>query len=273
VLAGAALSHYADFGHSLIYTVKTVALAQRLGPRTYEPLLLMLARSLIYATREDLLPEFRDYSEHLAHWGAARHDAPPLTASALRGKAPRAAMAIVAAWGSQHPPAAIFPVLVEASAWTLLHVDPHKLTCIDARLADNVGWLDFTHALTFADAASVTVDLRPVLWPAVLLQLACFVGRNAGYVDAGLDVQCFAVVDIRAFLLRETKALFDHGRERFIISVHLLKTLLAGERLMALLPTVAPAIAAALNRFLHAPMKGRHALRTARQMQELVAEE
>jgi len=272
-LAVAALSHYADFGHSLIYTIKTIDLAERVGAETHEALLLMLARSLIYATREDLLPEFRDYRGHLAEWGRGCGDAPRMEPQALRGKAPRGAMATIAAWGALHPPAAIFPVLVEASAWTLLHVDQRKLTCTDAKLADNIGWLDFTHALTFADAAHMAVALRPDLWPAVLLQLACFLGRNAGYVDPALDVQRFEVADAQVFLAQETAALFDHGRERFIISVHLLKTLMAGKRLMAALPGVAPAIAAALNRFLHAPMKGRHTLRTARQMRELVAEE
>jgi hypothetical protein len=267
------LSHYADFGHSLIYTIKTIELAERLGSQTHEALLLMLARSLIYATREDLLPEFRDYREHLAEWGRNDDDAPRLEAQALRGKAPRSAMATVAAWGARHPPEAIFPVLVEASAWTLLHVDQSKLTCTDAKLADNIGWLDFTHALTFADAARMAANLRSDLWPAILLQLACFIGRNAGYVDPAMDVQRFEVADTKAFLTKETEALFDHGRERFIISVHLLKTLLAGGRLMTELPGTAPEIAAALNRFLHAPMKGRHTLRTARQMRELVAEE
>ncbi|MGH7210146.1 MAG: hypothetical protein ACREF1_01615, partial [Acetobacteraceae bacterium] len=156
---------------------------------------------------------------------------------------------------------------------TLLHVDAHALTRTDAKLADNVGWLDFTHALTFADAARTAIGLRPELWPAVLLQMACFIGRNAGYVDPALDEKRFAVGDTRQFMAQEIDALFDHGRDRFIVSVHLLKTLLAAERLMSVLPGQAPAIAAAVNRFLHAPMKGRHTLRTARQMRELAWEE
>jgi nitrite reductase/ring-hydroxylating ferredoxin subunit len=271
-LTTAALSHYADFGHSLIYAVKTVELAERLGPESYAPLLLMLARSLVYATREDLLPEFRDYAQRLARWGEAI-DAPVLDAAVLRGRAPKAAMEIVAGWGARYAPEAIFPVLVEAAAWILLHVDAHALTRTDAKLADNIGWLDFTHALTFADAARTAISLRPELWPAVLLPMACFIGRNAGYVDPALDAEPFIVTDTRAFLAHETEALFDHGRDRFIISVHLTKTLLAGARLIAVLPDQAATIAAALNRFLHAPMKGRHTLRTAHQMRELVAEE
>ncbi|HEV3177146.1 MAG TPA: Rieske (2Fe-2S) protein [Stellaceae bacterium] len=273
-LVAAGLAHYADFGHSLIYAVKTVELARRLGAASAEPLLSMLVRSLIYAAREDRLPEFRDYAAHHGAWGrAASAKAPPLEAAALRGKSPKSAMAVVAAWSARYTPEAIFAVLVEASAWILLHVDARVLTRIDAALADNVGWLDFTHALTFADAARTAVAVRPQLWPNALLQLACFIGRNNGYVDPDLDVRPYAVSDGGEFLAQRTSGLFDHGRDRFIISVHLIKTLLAGEALIAALPDKAPLIAAALNRFLDAPMKGRHVLRTARQMRDLVAQE
>ncbi len=273
-LVTAALAHYADFGHSLIYAVKTVELASRLGPGSAEPLLSMLVRSLVYAAREDRLPEFRDYAGRLAVWGRATGGKPvPLDAEALRGKSAKSAMALVTEWSAQYAPEAIFAVLVESAAWILLHVDEGVLTRVDSPIADNVGWLDFTHALTFAEAARTAVELRPDLWPHALLQLACFIGRNNGYVDPGLDVRSYAVSDLAEFLAGRTQRLFDHGRDRFIISVHLTKTLLAGRTLMALLPDKAPLIAAALNRFLDAPMKGRHVLRTARQMQDLVAQE
>ena len=42
---------------------------------------------------------------------------------------------------------------------------------------------------------------------------------------------------------------------------------------MKALPEQTPLLAASLNRFLTAPMKDRHVLRTARQMWELVEEE
>jgi nitrite reductase/ring-hydroxylating ferredoxin subunit len=273
-LVTSALAHYADFGHSLIYSVKTVELIGRLGADCAEPLLCMLARSLIYAAREDRLPEFRDYAAQHRAWGRETPaKAAPLEAGALRGKSAKSAMSVVAGWSAHHAPEAIFAVLVEAAAWVLLHVDERVLTRVDAPLADNVGWLDFTHALTFADAARTAVEARPELWPNALLQLTCFIGRNSGYVDPALEERPHAVSDRREFLARRISDLFDHGRDRFIISVHLIKTLLAGEALMAALPDQAPLIAAALNRFLDAPMKGRHVLRTARQMREMVAQE
>jgi nitrite reductase/ring-hydroxylating ferredoxin subunit len=273
-LVTAALAHYADFGHSLIYAVKTAELARRLGGASAEPLLSMLVRSLIYAAREDQLPEFRDYAQRRQGWGEeVRGPAVPLGAEMLRGKSAKSAMSVVAGWSARYTSEAIFATLVEASAWTLLHVNERELTRLDAGLADNIGWLDFTHALTFADAVRAAVEVRPELWPNALLQLACFIGRNGGYLDPELDDRPHAVSDFREFLDQRTAALFDHGRDRFIISVHLIKTLLAGEALMTALPDKAPLIAAALNRFLDAPMKGRHVLRTARQMRELVAQE
>ena len=107
----------------------------------------------------------------------------------------------------------------------------------------------------------------------MLLQLACFVGRNAGYVDARLDTSFYSAGDADRFIADSISELFDHGRDRFIISVHLTKTLLAGVNLMRSDPSLAPTLTAALNRFLHANMKGRHVLRTARQMRELVEQE
>jgi hypothetical protein len=98
-------------------------------------------------------------------------------------------------------------------------------------------------------------------------------GRNAGYVDAARDSRAFDVAEPESFFAIETARLFDHGRDRFIISVHLLKTLLAGRALYAALPGQLPSLTPALNRFLNARMKGRHVLRTARQMRALVEQE
>jgi nitrite reductase/ring-hydroxylating ferredoxin subunit len=273
IQAAAALAHYADFGHSLIYVVKTVELARRLGTEVTEKLLCLLVRSLVYARREDLLPEFRDYAARLAAWGQPSLPSPPLKPSALRGMAPKSAMGVVAAWGARHRPEEIFHTIVEAAAWNLLHADETVFTRADGKLADNVGWLDFTHALTFAEAAWVVLLRQPSLWPDVLLQLACFIGRNAAYVAPEFDADCFLVADADGFVTDSIGELFDHGRDRFIISVHLTKTLLAGANLMNMDRDLAPTLTAALNRFLHAHVKGRHVLRTARQMRELVEQE
>src|SRR5262245_16167774 len=73
-LTAAALSHYADFGHSLLYVGHLGRLTARVGPEVEEPLLLALARSLINSSREDLMTEVRHYCTMLAR--GARGPAP-----------------------------------------------------------------------------------------------------------------------------------------------------------------------------------------------------
>jgi len=271
VLYRAALAHYADFGHALIYTAKTIELSERLGPSLDETLLALLVRSVVFATREDRLPEFRGYAKQLDGWGRLENPAPPMDPVALRRTTPASAMAASAAWGARYEPTDIFAVLVEEAAWILAHVDEKRLDATDARLADTVGWLDFTHALTFAEAGLRAVQSDPELWPALLLQLACFIGRNEAYADPASVAP--EVTEIALFLAERRTALIDHGVGRFIISVHLTKTLLAVETLIRHLPDQAPILASALKRLLDAKMKLRHGLRTARQMRDLVAQE
>jgi hypothetical protein len=96
---------------------------------------------------------------------------------------------------------------------------------------------------------------------------------GANPADAERDTRGYEVADIAGFIAERRAALFDHGRDRFIISVHLINTQQAAARLMAALLTQAPLLAASLNRFLTAPMKGRHVLRTAGQMWDLLEHE
>jgi hypothetical protein len=235
--------------------------------------MLMLTRGLIYMTREDLLPEFRSYAERLAEWGKARRAAPPLAVESMVGRSAKEAMAIVAAWSARETPQAIYATLVEAGAWMLLHADEDRFLKADGKLKDNINWLDFTHTLTFADAGRAAAGRDKALWPAVLLQLACFIGRNAAYIDREVEAEAFAVADKRAFVAEAHERILDHGLDRFIVSVHLLKTLNAGLALSRACPAAAPTILAALNRFLQARFKRRHVLRTARQMRAFVAME
>jgi nitrite reductase/ring-hydroxylating ferredoxin subunit len=273
ITARAALAHYADFGHALIYSVKTADLLQATGPAAAAPLLELLVRSLCYATREDLIPEFRHYADCRARWGQRVVNPPSLSADALRMVTPRTALPLIAAWSAQHPPDAIFATLLDAAARQLLLADERLFLATDSRLADNVGWLDFTHSLTFAQAGLQVVWEDSALWPDLLLQLGCFIGRNAAFVDQDFVAEPFAIADPGAFFAAEMERLLDHGRGLFIISAHLVKTLVAASQLADSHPDSAATLAAALNRFLHAPIKERHARRTARQMLALVEEE
>jgi len=266
----AALAHYADFGHSLIYTVKTRELAEILGPPSVEPLLLLLTRSLVFATREDLLPEFRTYCEEFERWGVAKSDwdfSEPL------GGSPRSAMSVVRAWSAHLEPELILRRLVDSAALLLLQVDDAQFSSVDAKIGDNIGWLDFTHSLTFAEAGARVAAESPDLWPAVLLQLACFIGRNARYASSQCNAAFLNEGEAELFFSEPAHLLIDHGRERFIVSVHLTKTFYAGRRLVEHGLADKTLLASAIRRYIMAPAKGRHVLRNARQMFELVSTE
>lgn len=271
-LTRAALAHYAAFGHALIYVVKAGQLIERLGKDVQEPILLALVRLLVYARREDLIPEFRHYGEALRAWNgeggvsASRCD--------FIGKSVR--QVLTRSLESSADPLALYDALLGANCWNMLYFDLPRQDRTKGAIADNVDWLDFTHGLTFANAVRLQCTKFPDLWPAGLLQMGCFVGRNAGFVDADQDVSNWRVGDGPAFLDQQHHALFDHGQTEYIVSCHLVKVLTAlGDELAAARPD-APwrgDALAAVNRFLHTPLKRKHATRTAWQALDLVAAE
>ncbi len=185
-LTEAALSHYADFGHSLIYLVHAGHLIDRLGAAVEAPVLLALVRSLIYARREDLIPEFRDYAAMLASWPkavvAASSRAPSL--EGIRGRSAEGAMAAVRDAAARTAPEDLYVSLLGAAALNLLQFDLDWQAKTDGSIAQNVSWLDFTHGVTFANAVRRQCTKFPALWPQGLLQLACFVGRNTGFTTS-----------------------------------------------------------------------------------------
>src|SRR5262249_54437550 len=145
----------------------------------------------------------------------------------------------------------------------------------DNAIADNVGWLDFTHALTFANACRHICDERPDLWPRAALQLALFIGRNRKYVHTDQDGARWRIEDPGAFLADATKRLYDHGIPEPFTACHGLRSRLAGERGLRTAPDGdgIETACAAVNRYLHTPMKRHHGLRIASQALDFVARE
>ena len=272
VLARAALSHYQDFGHSLIYVYKTGQLIDALGPEdVHEPLLLMLVRSLALATREDLIPQFRPYGEVLA--AADRGGTTVPDPEKLRSGRLRPILEAIA--GGLGAPEATYDAVMAAASWQMLHFDTRYQDHTDLPLSKNVGWLSFTHALTFGNAVRATCARWPMLWPQGMLQLGCFLGRNAGFTDPDMDVSGWTVPEATDFLRDQKLGLFDHGQFEYIVAAHLLKLVVALGKEHAVRPQAQwlPLGVAAANRFLHSPLKRKHALRTARQAMAFVAEE
>ncbi len=268
-LSRAALAHYNDFGHALIYVVKAGELVSRLGDAVLEPLLLPLARELVYATREDRIPEFRGYARALADWGGGATE--PAADLWWREGIDASLAAAVAC--SAHPPADVYRALLLANALNLLRFDVSLQDRVQVPVSGNVGWLDFTHGITFASAVRRQCSRFPDLWPQGLLQLACFNGRNGGYTLDG-EGDAPPVDDLGARTASLVARVLDHGQAEHIVAVHLLKTLLAAREEMARLDAGDAAILlAAVERFFASPLKRRHARRTAHQSLRFVARE
>jgi nitrite reductase/ring-hydroxylating ferredoxin subunit len=271
-LTEAALAHYADFGHSAIYVLKAGQLVERLGESVLAPMLEALVRQLVYARREDRLPEFRGYGAALEHWPSG--GAKPLRAEDLTGLSVAGVLKRVTA-SAGRPRRELFDALLGAAGWNLLHFQLDYDHSAGRKIADNVSWLDFTHALTFANAARHLCAERPDLWPAALLQLALFVGRNRPYVAAGQDLDAWSVDDPAGFIRDEMARLYDHGVVEPIIACHRLKVLFALEDELAATPAApwAAVMCAGVNRYLNTPPKRHHGLRLARQARAFIAQE
>ncbi|HEX4078632.1 MAG TPA: Rieske (2Fe-2S) protein [Rhizomicrobium sp.] len=268
----AALAHYADFGHCAIYTLKTGQLIERLGNECTEPALLALTRVIARATREERIPEFRFYTRALAQWDASGREG--VRASEFAELSIDGALVRTLA-SSGRPWRELYDALVGAAAFNLLHFDLAFDAATGNGIADNVGWLDFTHALTFANACRHICETRADLWPKALLQLALFVGRNRKYVNDAEAVERWRVDDRAGFIAREQHALFDHGIVEPIIACHRLKVLFALEDELQARPDApwADDMCAAVNRYLHTPMKRHHGLRNAAQALDFVSNE
>jgi nitrite reductase/ring-hydroxylating ferredoxin subunit len=268
-LARAALAHYQDFGHSAIYVRKAFELIDRLGPGVAAPVLKALTRSIIYATREDKIPEFRHYAKALSAWAGDGRAAAPRD---LVGLSVNAALDRVAALPGDNE--AKYRLLLEANALSMLHFDTSVDEHITKPVSHNVRWLDLTHTLTFGNAVRLHCREQPELWPRALLQLACFLGRNAPFLAKDADWS-WEVADPGRFFERERLALYDHGIREPIFACHRVKVLtaVAEEVAWAGEGSLARTLLAATNRYLNSPIKGHHALRAAHQALSFVEAE
>jgi hypothetical protein len=270
-ISRAAAAHYQDFGHAMIYSYKTRQLIDALGEDVAESLYLTLTRSLVYASREDLIPEFRAYAGVRTAWDGS--GSAPVDGQTFRhlGVKPSLSTALSASGDKM----ALFDALVSAASWQLLHFDMAYMSQADRPVQDNINWLDFTHALTFANAGRVQAERHPEIWPDVLLQLACFTGRNAKYTDSDQDISEWKVDAPAAFLEAASHQILDHGQFEYIVSAHLVKLVVAAHEEILARPNApwAGLMAASVNRFLNSSLKRKHTTRTARQALRFVAAE
>lgn len=269
-LTAAALTHYNDFGHSLIYVYKTRQVIELLGADVMPELAQCLTRSIAYATREDLIPEFSAYESAIRDFPPLAHDSDarlevPFPASL------QDALVWVTENAGKHSALSLYDALLTALAQNLLHYETSFGSAYDRSVSQNVGWLNFTHGITFANAVRTLCTHYPSCWPAGLLQMACFVGRNRQFIDPELDGQAWFADDPAELFEEAHEMILDHGFRDPIFSAHLLKTTVAvEEELSGASATCRRYLLAGLNCFLHSTIKQKHVRRFARQAIELV---
>jgi nitrite reductase/ring-hydroxylating ferredoxin subunit len=263
-------SHYAGFGHPAIYVMKAEQLIAHLG-KSVEPLLcLQLTRYLCVAAREDLIPEFKAFPA-LLNTVSERSGGPLQPAQTLSGMSVAALLPLVDRASSSDLEK--WEALLAAAALDMLKFDIFKQDAIAQPIAKNVGWLAFTHAITFAQALHYHASIDASLWRSGHLQQACFVGRNARFLAADQTAK-FRVENSIKFLSQQKAALFDMDQGDYIYSVHRLKMVVAVEKLMALVrEETSQLLLAALNRYLSSPVRQKHPARTAFQARATVLRE
>jgi nitrite reductase/ring-hydroxylating ferredoxin subunit len=266
----AALAHYNAFGHSLIYTFKARQAIPRLGPQSERFLMLPLTRHIVYATREDQIPEFGIYAEALSRLpepGGEGGMRPEVPFTATLDEAVRWLERSLASF----PVEQVYDALLEALAHSLLHVDIRFDQSSSGPVSQNIGWLDFTHGVTFSNAVRSMCAVYPAFWRQGLLQMACFLGRNHSFIDRDLDVSSWRRADQAAFLAQAREHLLDHGlREPIFAAHHLKNTVAVEDELRTASESCRQALVDSLNRFLHSPIKMKHVRRNVRQAIALV---
>lgn len=274
-LTETALKHYNDFGHSIIYVYKVRTLIEFLGEEVEKPLLLSLVRSICYATREDLIPEFSYFAESLEKCKiSGEKSLVPLKADEVFKKNVNSAMDWVVEKSTTSSAKQIFDALLESNAISMLKFDTSYQFAYDKPVGDNISWLGFTHSLTFGNAVRVQCEKFPEFWKFGLLQMACFSGRNIRYLDLDVSEEEWEIENPDNFFSDSIESILDHGVGIPIFSAHLIKTAFAvKEEVEFATESGKKYLLASLNRFLNSPLKQKHIRRTVRQGIGLVSKD
>ena len=268
VLTEMALEHYNDFGHTLIYVYKASQLCQLMDNREVDKALaLSLIRSLAYTTREDLIPDFKAYTPALEGWSGFG-DGAEVDTTGIEGQRVAKACSWLAEHGQQYRPEALYKALLKLNADNFLRFDLKYQEAVYVPVTKNVGWLSFTHGITFANAVRALCSKYPHLWKQGLMQMACFYGRNTSYLDEAVSFEEWRVDSAEDFFVQVKSRLYDHGMGQPIVSAHLIKTAMAIREEYR--ETGEEFLLAAFNRFVNSPLKRTHVRRGVYQAINLV---
>jgi len=165
----------------------------------------------------------------------------------------------------------LYEFILKEAGRSLLFFDEDLKNKTDNPVINNVGWLDFTHGLTFANAVRNTCEKYPHLWRAGLLQILCFIGRNKKFrkKQEWNNWKAYNDEDLRQELKEK---LLDHGQALPIFSSHLTKTFVSifQEAEFCQSRDNREVLLAALNKYFNSKVKPKHVLRNITQSVKLV---
>jgi nitrite reductase/ring-hydroxylating ferredoxin subunit len=233
--------HHLSYGHGAIYTQKAFELLDMIGWARATTVLPYLVPTLVYGTREDKLPYMRPFMKALGGVDlAAAADLVPidgwsddgtLLAALLGDRRTAPVEATVAAIRSGASADDLLDVVVQAVSERMLRYD----VAGEFDFADDFGWLDITHGLTYANAVrwhhANAVDrggatspdvLRLVLFTTFLAQ---WTGRHEWHTRVGErhDVEPLAA-DLGTYADELQRQSLLDGTTAFIVHAHAVKT-------------------------------------------------
>ena len=232
--------HHLSYGHGAIYTQKAFELLDMIGWDRAATVLPHLIPTLVYGTREDKLPYMRPFMRALAGVDLAAvadivaadgwSDDGTLLAALLGDRRTAPVEATVAAVRSGASVDDVLDVVVQAVSERMLRYD----VAGEFDFADDFGWLDITHGLTYANAVrwhhanavaggavSSTHLLRLVLFTTFL---AHWTGRHEWHTSVGErhEVEPLAA-DLATYGAELQRQSLLDGTTAFIVHAHAIK--------------------------------------------------
>jgi hypothetical protein len=233
--------HHLSYGHGAIYTQKAFELLEMLGWDRAATVLPHLVPTLIYGTREDKLPYMRPFMKALGGLDlaalAALEPAPgwvddgSLRATLLGPDRGAAAGAVADALRDGAGVDGVLDTVIHTVSDRMLRYD----TDGEFDFADDFGWLDITHGLTYAaavrwhhdrtveDSGGTSADMvRLALFTAFLAQ---WTGRHEWHTGVGdaHDVEPLGPDLVTYGRELQRTSLLD-GTSAFIVHAHAVKT-------------------------------------------------
>jgi nitrite reductase/ring-hydroxylating ferredoxin subunit len=251
-----ASDHLLSYGHGAIYCQKAFELLESIGWQCADTVLPYLVPTIVYGTREDVLPYTRPFMRGLASADLATlatlsvdagwRDDGTLLATLLGNDRKAIVPAVVRSLRDGAGVEGVLDVVVQTVGERMMRYD----LAGERDLLDDFGWLDITHGLTYAHAARWHHRLSPGANTVRLAMFTAFLaqwtGRHEWHTKVAErdDGRSFAGTVVEAGDALQREALLDNA-SAFIVYAHGIKTSRAAAREAAHSGSMLPLQAAA----------------------------